>query len=79
MTRQEKKSLGEWLVDQGIITKEQRTVVISTAHGLKFSKFKVDYHQGLLPDMVAEYRNPPVELPADYVLVQKKIQQHFMS
>lgn len=66
------------LVDRGVITKEQRSVVISTAHGLKFSRFKVDYHKGLLPDVVAEYRNPPLELPADYGLVQEKIQEHFL-
>ena len=66
------------LVDRGVITKKQKSVVISTAHGLKFSRFKVDYHKGLLPDVVAEYRNPPLELPADYGLVQEKIQEHFL-
>jgi threonine synthase len=31
---------------QGIIEPGQRVVVISTAHGLKFSEFKVSYHEG---------------------------------
>jgi threonine synthase len=32
------------LVDKGVIKGGQRVIVISTAHGLKFSRFKVDYH-----------------------------------
>ena len=40
-------------------------VVISTAHGLKFTDFKVGYHEGTLADVAARHRNPPVELPAD--------------
>jgi len=40
-------------------------VVISTAHGLKFSEFKVGYHEASLADVIARHRNPPVMLPAD--------------
>ena len=53
------------LARQGVIQPGQRVVVISTAHGLKFSEFKVGYHEGTLADVVARHRNPPVELPAD--------------
>jgi threonine synthase len=42
-------------------------VIISTAHRLKFSEFKIGYHEGILVDVVARHRNPPVELPADAV------------
>ena len=65
------------LVERGVIAKNQQAVVISTAHGLKFSRFKVDYHKSQLPTVEEEYPNPPIELPADYDLVQQKIQENY--
>ena len=53
------------LLERGEIRPEQRVIVISTAHGLKFTRFKVDYHEQALPDVVARHANPPLELPAD--------------
>ena len=67
------------LVERGVIAKDQRAVVISTAHGLKFSRFKVDYHKSQLPTVTEKYTNPPVELPADYDLVQQKIQEIYRA
>ena len=32
------------LVERGVIKSKDRVVVISTAHGLKFTEFKVGYH-----------------------------------
>jgi threonine synthase len=63
------------LVDKGIIHKDDRTVVISTAHGLKFTQFKVQYHEGTLPEAESQYANPPVNLPADVELVKDTIAQ----
>lgn len=54
------------LVNSGIIKKNHRTVVLSTAHGLKFSQFKVDYHDGKTTGFSGKYRNVPLVLPADY-------------
>jgi threonine synthase len=48
-------------------------VVISTAHGLKFSQFKVDYHKEQLEDVIARYPNPPVELAAEIELVRSAV------
>jgi len=46
-------------------------VVISTASGLKFTDFKVGYHEGKLADVPApKYRNVPVELPESYDAVR---------
>lgn len=59
------------LLKKGVIKPLERVVVISTAHGLKFSQFKVDYHHNALAGMDAVYANPPVELPASYAAVQK--------
>jgi threonine synthase len=61
------------LVDRGQIRPDQRVVVVSTAHGLKFTGFKVGYHEGALADVVARYANPPLELPADRVVVREAI------
>ena len=61
------------LARQGVIQPGQRVVVISSAHGLKFSEFKIGYHEGTLADVVARHRNPPVELPADAGAVKAEI------
>ena len=61
------------LVDRGVIQRDQRVIVISTAHGLKFSRFKVDYHRQELQGVVERYPNPPMELPADYESVLEAI------
>lgn len=61
------------LVQRGEIKKEDRTVVISTAHGLKFSDFKVGYHEQTLNNVSARYANPPVYLDADATKVKQAI------
>jgi threonine synthase len=61
------------LVDNGVIKADQRVIVISTAHGLKFSRFKVDYHDQQLDSVVERFANPPLELPADYDTVLNTI------
>lgn len=63
------------MTERGQIKPDDRVVVISTAHGLKFTNFKVGYHEAALPEVTAQYRNPPVELPADYDAVQRAIDQ----
>jgi len=54
------------LVERGYIKREDRVVVISTAHGLKFTDFKVRYHKLDLEGVDSRYANPPVELPPKY-------------
>ncbi|HEY68231.1 MAG TPA: threonine synthase, partial [Thermoflexia bacterium] len=61
------------LVKKGEILPEHRVVVISTAHGLKFTGFKVGYHERTLADVVARYANPPLELPANVGAVKEAI------
>jgi threonine synthase len=48
-------------------------VVVSTAHGLKFSDFKVAYHEGRLPGLESPLRNPSVQIPARVGAVQDAI------
>jgi threonine synthase len=57
------------LLERGEVRPEQRVIVISTAHGLKFTRFKVDYHEQALAEVVARHANPPLELPADRAAV----------
>lgn len=64
------------LIERGVIRSSDRVVVISTAHGLKFSQFKLDYHENRLPQIDAWRRNPPVELAANLNDVQKTIQRY---
>lgn len=54
----------EKLVQRGIIRAGERTIVVSTAHGLKFTEFKTRYHEGALPDP-SKYANRPVEMGSD--------------
>lgn len=63
------------LLDRGVIRKGERVVLISTAHGLKFTAFKLDYHRDQLQAMgvSSHYSNQPVELPADYGKVKDQI------
>ena len=61
------------LLDRGIIKKDERVVVISTAHGLKFSEFKVQYHLNQLQEVSSRFANPPLELPASYDAVVNAI------
>jgi len=61
------------LAERGDIERGDRVVVISTAHGLKFPQFKIDYHWSKLEGVESCCANPPVELPADYDAVVKAI------
>jgi threonine synthase len=65
------------LIEQGEIKRDDRVIVISTAHGLKFTQFKVDYHKQALKDIDARHVNPPLELPASYDAVSHAIDERF--
>jgi threonine synthase len=57
------------LVARGDIAASDRVVVISTANGLKFTDFKIGYHENRLEGIVARHANQPIELPNDYAAV----------
>jgi threonine synthase len=67
----------EKLAARGVVKAKDRVVVISTAHGLKFSDFKVGYHEGTLPGLHPSLRNPPVKLPATLGAVQEAVAARF--
>lgn len=61
------------LVREGVIRKHERTVVISTAHGLKFTDFKVGYHESTLHQLMSRHANPPVRVPASADAVRELV------
>jgi threonine synthase len=65
------------LVERGEIKCDDRVIVISTAHGLKFTDFKVGYHDQALESVTSRYANPPLELPATYDAVSEAIDRTF--
>jgi threonine synthase len=67
----------EKLVGRGVIKSDDRVVCVSTAHGLKFTEFKVRYHEGALEGVTSQFANPPVYLPPDYGQVVDAIRKHF--
>ena len=58
------------MVARGLIQRDHKVVVISTANGLKFVDFKVAYHEGK-----GALANRPIELPADYGVVRDTVRR----
>jgi len=67
----------EKLVANGTIGKGERAVVISTAAGLKFTEFKVKYHEGSIEGVSSRLANPPVTLPPNAGQVVDAIKKRF--
>jgi threonine synthase len=61
------------LIARGEIHSHERVVVISTANGLKFPEFKIQYHESRLADVIPRHTNLPVDLPPDYHQVRNVI------
>ncbi|KAI4335255.1 hypothetical protein L6164_013919 [Bauhinia variegata] len=66
------------LRNSGVIGPGDRTVVVSTAHGLKFTHSKTDYHSGAIPGM-GQFANPPVSVQADYGSVMDVLKDFLSS
>src|SRR5512139_1345866 len=60
------------LIKAGKIDRSEHVVVISTAHGLKFTDFKVDYHKEKL-GFPSTYANRPIELPPTVSAVKEAL------
>jgi threonine synthase len=54
------------LRDNNTIKKDDRVVVVSTASGLKFTEFKVGYHERTLAGVNSKRANDPVLLPPEF-------------
>ena len=65
---------------RGEIRGTDRVVVVSTANGLKFTDFKVRYHEGKLAEVPnPQYANHPVLLPNDYTVVRDTVRRSLDS
>ena len=62
------------LRERGVIAPSDRTVVVSTAHGLKFTQSKVSYHSEDIPGMACNYANPPTPVKESFGAVMDAIQ-----
>jgi threonine synthase len=65
------------LVEKGVIKKDAKTVVLSTAHGLKFSEFKVGYHESRLEGIDCKHANKPIALEANASKVMDVLEKEF--
>ena len=65
----------EKLVEKKIINKSDKVVIISTAHGLKFVDFKINYHLENLEGISNKFSNHPIEVEADTDKVIQTLEQ----
>nr|QKY14826.1 threonine synthase (THRC) [Polytomella parva] len=65
------------LRNRQVIGPNDRTVVVSTAHGLKFTQSKVAYHSQTLPNMACQFANPPVSVKEDLGSIMDVIRQKY--
>jgi threonine synthase len=65
------------LIERGTIQRGERVVCVSTAAGLKFTEFKVRYHESEIEGVRADLANPPVKLKPDYGAVVDAIAKRF--
>lgn len=61
------------LRERQVIAPQDRTVVVSTAHGLKFTQSKVAYHSQDIQGMACKYANPPFPVKEDFGAVMDAI------
>lgn len=66
----------EKLVARGTIKQHEKVIVVSTANALKFTEFKVRYHEHQLEGLTCSGANKPVELPADHGKVAETIRAY---
>jgi threonine synthase len=67
----------EKLVSRGVIDAKDRVICVSTASGLKFTEFKVRYHERAIPEATSEHANSAEMLPPDYGRVVDAITARF--
>lgn len=66
----------EKLQKNKVIAPDDTVVIISTANGLKFTDFKVQYHENRLPGVTARHPNKTLILPPTLSDVKRAVEQH---
>lgn len=67
----------EKLRANGTIKSNEKVVCVSTANGLKFTEFKVKYHDGAIEGVNSTHRNDAVIVPAEYGAVVDALNKRF--
>ncbi len=67
------------MVESRLIQRDDRVIVISTANGLKFPEFKIDYHQNKLKEVQPQHVNSPITVEPNYDTVMKTITHHLKT
>lgn len=67
----------EKLLARKVIKEGERVVCVSTAAGLKFTEFKVRYHERQIEGVSSSQSNPAVYLPAEFGAVVDAINKRF--
>eukprot|EP01025_Chloroclados_australasicus_P006293 TRINITY_DN12034_c1_g1_i7.p1 TRINITY_DN12034_c1_g1~~TRINITY_DN12034_c1_g1_i7.p1 ORF type:complete len:342 (-),score=48.96 TRINITY_DN12034_c1_g1_i7:111-983(-) len=65
------------LRERQVIGPDERTVVVSTAHGLKFTQSKVAYHSQEIAGFEHQFANPPVAVKESLGAVMDVINKNF--
>ncbi len=65
------------LRERNVIGPNDRTVVVSTAHGLKFTQSKIAYHSKDIAGFSCQYANPPVAVKDNLGAVMDVLKQKF--
>lgn len=65
------------LREKQVIGADERCVVVSTAHGLKFTASKVAYHAKEIEGFSHQWANPPVPVKENLGSVMDVINKHF--
>lgn len=60
---------------QGLVERDQRVVVVSTANGLKFTEFKLSYHERRIKGVDSRRANDPIFMEPDVERVAAAIAQ----
>ncbi len=55
----------------GVIGRDERVVIVATAHGCKFSQATIDYHGGRLPGVLPRKANRIVEVEAEARAIER--------
>ncbi|MBE7410507.1 MAG: threonine synthase [Leptospiraceae bacterium] len=63
------------LLNKKVIQKGQRVVVISTANGLKFTEFKVNFHEGKIENINKKLMNSIIPCKANIQEVKERLKQ----
>jgi len=67
------------LIEKQKISKDDKIVVISTANGLKFSEFKIGYHEKTLQGVKSKHANEPITVKDDADRVRDVIERELVA